>query len=238
MVFGRSINNYFKAGKHSWHLFAQCRQGSKGGTIGAFLDPGAVLPTLASLRRRAWRLAQTPLDDLSGDWKTVSKLYRDTTQGLESAAIEERASRLAWLAEMENAFGPGTRRQDIVETTDRFRDAVAAAGLGGRRAAPLLECLDRFRGVHYDDAIRAASVLRDESDALRALPEYGRARSNAITSSRELAEVLGAFLADVEASLANLEAPLAKDAASIPLGIEAIASALGALSDVLSRSLP
>ncbi len=215
-------------------LIRSVSSGSKGGKAGAFLDPGAVLPVLSSLRRQSWKLAQTPPDDLSGEWKALAKLYRETAERLGAAVVEEKALRLAWLHEMRSAFGPDAKRQEIIEATERVRDATVAVGLGGRKALPVLEALEPFRTVQYDDAVRAIASIEDEQDALRALPEYGRARNNAISAGKALADALGDFLADVEANLTNLEIPLAKDAGSMPADIEEIRSSL----DVLVKLLP
>jgi len=213
--------------------------GTKGGRIGPFLNPAAVVPALQALRQRGWRLGQVPPSDGgTGDWAALARAYQEVARALEGAAEAERKVRLDWLAEMEKAFGSGARRADILASISAARDAAVAAGVGGQRVSSLRERLEQFSQVLFDDAVRAAVALRDEADALAALPRYGRGRTPAATSGRELAAATGAFLAGVEAELANQEAQFGHGEASIPGHLEAIGDALTVMSEGLMEAQP
>ena len=102
----------------------------------------------------------------------------------------------------------------------------------------LRERLDQFAQVQFDDAVRAAAGLRDDSDALAALPRYGRGRTTAVTAGRDLAAATAAFLNAVEAELANQEAQFGRGEASIPGHLVAIGEALALLGEELAEAQP
>jgi hypothetical protein len=94
--------------------------------------------------------------------------------------------------------------------------------------------LENFGAVQFDDAIKAVSSLREETDALALLPHYGRARAPAFRAGRELAETAKQFIDGVEAELSNIErqfvggdGSLADNLASIANSLSAIATNLG-----------
>ena len=82
---------------------------------------------------------------------------------------------------MEAAFGEDATRASILEALEAAHLAVAEAGIGtsntGRRLA---DALDRFRSVQFDDSVSAARALGKESDAIAALPQFGRGRRGAV----------------------------------------------------------
>ena len=218
-------------------LVRSVSSGTKGGRVGAFLDPDAVLPPLVLLRRRAWRLDQSPPGEgLAGDWAALAKTYQEVSRVLQAAAAAERQARLEWLAGMEEAFGSEARRSDIVRSISAARDAAVSAGIAGQKASTLKDCIEQFATVQFDDAIKAAGALREEVDALSLLPHYGRGRITAVNTSRELADVAQTFLKNVEAELANLEEQFGSSGTSLPADLETIAAALGEVQDELKKA--
>src|SRR5690606_7992700 len=99
---------------------------------------------LRALKTSGWRLSQTPPREGRGEPFEVAKIYSVVSAGLSEAATAERSARLAWLEEMEAAFGPEPKRAIIVESLRAVREAVGAAGIGGAASMQLQTALDNF----------------------------------------------------------------------------------------------
>jgi hypothetical protein len=153
---------------------------------------------------------------------------------LDAAAVAEREARLAWLTEVENAFGPDARRATVLEALSVLRDAAVAAGVAGRRANALRERLEQFAVVQFDDAVRAATTLREDADPLSFLPHYGRARAPAVDASRALIVEARAFVQNVEAEVLNLETQFSGEG-SVQSGLEEMETSLRAISAALAE---
>lgn len=209
---------------------------TKGGQVGALIDPRMPSRVLRGLRSSGWRLVQTPPGEGRGEPLEVAKLYAAVAAGLPGAAASERAARLAWLEEMEAAFGPEPKRATIVDCVRSVREAVSAAGIGGSASAALQAALEGFAGRLFDDAILGARDLRAEPDPLAVLPAYARAREGAVSAGRELARKLKAFLEDADKSLSLREqedeakyAAMAQSQATIGRALQSIAADLSYL---------
>jgi len=217
-------------------LVRAVNSGTKGGQAGGFLDPGVVVPALASVRRGGWRLTQVPPESGTvGDWALLAKIYQEIARELEPAATSEKAARLDWLSEVEQGFGPDSRRADIAKAISAARDAAVAAGLAGPKATTLRECLDQFGSTHFDEAVRSAAALRGDEDALSLLAHYGRARTNATGAANALIKTTREFLETVEAELSNVEAQFG-DEGSVQADLTAITATLSNIHDDLSRA--
>ncbi len=115
----------------------------KGGRPGAMLDPRRASAPIRQIRRSKWTLGLIPPAD---DQNMLAKLYRETVEALPAAAAAERARRVAWLGEMEEAFGEGASRSMIVMTIVAARDAAVLAGVGTQTSLrPLSDALERSR---------------------------------------------------------------------------------------------
>ena len=171
----------------------------KGGQVGAMINPGRVVGAIRDIRQSKWRLGlEPPADDRSD----VAKLYRETKAALAPAAKAEMVVRQQWLSEMEAAFGPDAARATIAATMDGARQAALKAGLGSNNTSKaLVEALERFRAVNFDDSLLAARTLAKQDDALAALPHFGRGRRNAVEAGTTLAMAAKAFLDAVDQNL-------------------------------------
>jgi hypothetical protein len=218
-------------------LVRSVNSGTKGGQAGLFLDPGAVLPAVAALKNGGWLLKQEPPESGPvGDWAQLAKLYREIQQALLPAAILERESRLQWLADVEQAFGTDAKRSEIVATLTKARDAAVSAGVAGSKAAPLQQSLDQFQSAQFDDAVRSALSLRSEEDALRFLPQYGRARANATAAASQFIQIAGDFVTNVSAELTNLEHQMGSSGDTIRQDVDIIDHSLTSILNEWSEA--
>jgi hypothetical protein len=103
----------------------------------------------------------------------------------------------------EAAFGEAATKATIIASLDEARQVVLQAGIGtGNTSRSLVDALDRFRNVQFDDALTAARSLVKQEDGAAALPHLGRGRPNAVEAATALAEAASAFLDAVDQNLA------------------------------------
>lgn len=207
---------------------------TKGGQVGALIDPSLPRKVLRALKGANWRLVQVPPKEGRGDPFEVAKLYAEIATGLPVAAATERNARLAWLDEMETAFGPDLKRAAIIESVRSVREAVGAIGVGGIASTALQAALDAFSTRQFDDAIFGARELRNEEDPVARLPAFARAREGAVVAGRDLARKLQSFLDDAERSLAIREQEDGAKYAALSQSQQAIGTALQSISDDLA----
>lgn len=173
----------------------------KGGRAGAMLDPRRVQGPIRQLRRAKWRLGLKPPES---DMSSLAKLYREVAEILPGAASAERALRLQWLQEMQNAFGEKPSRTEIVSTFSAALKAVLDAGVGAQNSAtPLQEALDDFQSVQFDATVLAVRGLANEEDPVASLPDYGRGRANAVSAGTKLRIAAERFVDAVDRNLQN-----------------------------------
>ena len=172
----------------------------KGGQVGAMLNPRRIVGAIRDIRQSKWRLGLEPPEE---DRSDVAKIYRELQAALAPAAMAERVAHLQWLAKMESVFGPEATRATIATTLDDARRMALDAGVGSNRtSSALLEALDRFRRVDFDDSLSTARILAKQDDGLAALPHFGRGRRNAVEASTTLATTARTFLDAVDQNLA------------------------------------
>lgn len=206
----------------------------KGGQVGSIIDPRIPRRVLRTLKSSGWRLQQTPPKEGRGDPFDVAKLYAEIASGLTQAAASERGARLAWLDEMEAAFGPEPKRAAIVNSVRLVRERVGDVGMGGAASSRLEEALEIFASRQFDDAIFGARELRDEADPLASLPAFARAREGAVTAGREMARRLETFLTEAERNLALREQEDSARYAALAQSQDAIRTALESIADDLT----
>ncbi|KNH02924.1 hypothetical protein J121_888 [Qipengyuania citrea LAMA 915] len=207
---------------------------TKGGQVGALIDPSLPRKVLRALKGANWRFVQEPPKEGRGDPFEVAKLYTEIKTELPVAAATERNARLAWLDEMETAFGPDLKRAAIIESVQSVREAVGTIGIGGSASTALQVALDAFSTRQFDDAIFGARELRNEEDPVARLPAFARAREGAVVAGRDLARRLQAFLDDAERSLAIREQEDGAKYAALAQSQLAIGTALQSISDNLA----
>jgi hypothetical protein len=207
---------------------------SKGGEVGTLVDPTLPLTTLRRLRANGWRLQQTPPDDLDFEpFKRCAELYKRTAAALEGAAVAECEARLAWLAEMESAFGETAKRKTILEELSAVRSAFGDAGLAGASGKRLDEGLELLGNTQFDEALSAVRSLREAKDPLSMLPSYARSRPAAVTAGRLVIEAAKAFLAQCRVRLDEQASRDAAQAEAVQRDIAAIEGALASIADAL-----
>ena len=207
---------------------------TKGGQVGALIDPRLPRRVLRALKTSGWRLVQTPPREGRGDPFVVAELYKSVAAGLSEAAAVEHTARLVWLDEMESAFGLDPKREIIVESVRLVRDAVGATGIGGSASTALQAALDSFASRQFDDAIFGARDLRAEADPVASLPAYARAREGAVGAARELARRLQTFLVDANKNLSTREQEDGAKYSALAQSQETIRAALQSIADDLT----
>lgn len=205
----------------------------KGGQVGALIDPRMPRRFLRGVKTSGWRLAQTPPREGRGDPYEIARIYLAVSAELTEAATAERSARLAWLEEMETAFGPEPKRATIVESLRAVRNAVGAVGIGGAASMQLQTALENFANRQFDDAIFGARSLRSVDDPLANLPAYARARGGAVEAARELVRRVRAFLSDAERAISSREREDSVRYAALAQSQEAIQYALQSIADDL-----
>jgi len=214
-------------------LRALC-SGSKGGEVGTLVDPTLPLSTLRRIRASGWRLQQTPPDGLEFEpFKRCADLYKRTAAGLEAAATAECEARLAWLDEMEAAFGSTVKRSAILAELSAVRSAFADAGLAGASGKRLDEALELLGNTQFDEAISAVRSLREAKDPLSMLPVYARSRSGAVNAGRTVVETAEGFLDQCRDRLDEQANRNAAQAEAVQSDIAAIERAVVSIADAL-----
>lgn len=204
----------------------------KGGQIGAMLNPGRILAPIRAFRQAKWRMRLQPPD---GDTQEPAKTYREIRDAIETAAASEMAGRQSWLNAMETAFGAAPNRAAIVTTLDAAREAVVEAGIGtSSTGRALAEALERFKMVQFDDSVSAARALGNETDAVAALPHFGRGRSAAVEAGSALAVAAKAFLDTVEQNIGSTSQNLDARHRAVSISLEQIDSSLAAIETDLT----
>jgi energy-coupling factor transporter ATP-binding protein EcfA2 len=199
----------------------------KGGRAGAMLNPGRILGPIREFRQAKWRLRLQPPD---GDNQEPAKTYREVMGAIGAAAASEMAVRQSWLGAMETAFGATANRTAIVTTLDAARQAVVEAGIGtGTTGRSLADALDRFRAVHFDDSVSAARVLGNETDAIAALPHFGRGRRGAVDAGTALVTAAQGFLDTVDQNIGAISQSLDAKHGAVAASLEQIDTSLAAI---------
>ena len=199
----------------------------KGGRTGAMLNPGRILGPIREFRQAKWQLRLQPPD---GDTLEPAKTYREIRDTIATAAASEMAVRQSWLNDMESAFGVTSNRAAIIAALDTARQAVADAGIGtSNTGRSLTDALDRFRAVQFDDSIAAARSLRNETDAIAALPHFGRGRRGAVEAGTALATVAQAFLDTVDQNIGAISQSLNARQGEMEASLKQIDTSLAAI---------
>lgn len=199
----------------------------KGGRAGAMLNPSRILGPIREFRQAKWQLRLQPPE---GETQEPAKLYRDVREALRTAAGSEMAVRKSWLDEMENAFGATSTRATIVTALEAARQAVADAGIGtSNTGRGLADALERFKTVYFDDSLAAARAMGGESDAVAALPHFGRGRRGAVDAGTALVAAAQAFLDTVDDNIGASSQSLDAKHSAVANSLEQIDTSLTAI---------
>jgi hypothetical protein len=173
----------------------------KGGQVGPMIEPRAAAAAIRSLRSQRWKLTMEPPADERGDYAVLTKLYSETKSSLEGGVFAERAVRLSWLQEMDEAFGPSQTRAKILENVSNLKELASANGLaGGGNANAFAAAIETFGSVQFEDAIAAARALIGV-EGTECIPLLGRGRRAAVIAGRDLKKATETFLQSVETNL-------------------------------------
>jgi hypothetical protein len=220
--------------KHTRDLLRTLCSGSKGGEVGTLVDPTLPVATLRRLRANGWRLKQMPPEGLEFEpFRRCADFYKRTAAALEGAAAAECETRLAWLAEMETAFGDTAKRSAILAELSAVRSAFGDAGLAGAAGKRLDEALDLLRNTQFDEALSAVRSLREAKDPLSMLPTYARSRATAVNAGRLVVDAATTFLNQCRVRLQEEANRDAARAEAVQSDIAAIENALTSIADAL-----
>lgn len=199
----------------------------KGGRAGAMLNPGRVIGPIREFRQAKWQLRLQPPE---GETQEPAKLYRDIQDALPAAASSEMSMRKSWLGAMEESFGPNATRAGIVMALDTAQKSVADAGIGtSTTGRVLIEALERFKTVQFDDSLAAARALGSEGDAVAALPHFGRGRRGAVEAGTALVSAAQAFLDTVDNNIGATGQSLDAKHGAVAASLDQIDTSLAAI---------
>jgi hypothetical protein len=189
---------------------------TKGGQVGAMLDPLVVLPPLKTVQRD-WAPTARPANEatMREPYQTLARLHVRVQTNLAEAAVAEYDRRMVWLDEVRRYIDGNTSRADVAEAAKRLRDAIAMQGIAVKREVLIAydEALTEFKAVQLDAAIRAAEQLRqvqNPSDELPRLP-LDRA-STAMTTATRFFSAADRLLAETEAAVSTKRTTLGAQA--------------------------
>lgn len=208
--------------------------GTKGGQVGAMIDPRQADRTVRRLRKKGWRLSQQAPDEERGEYAFVAKLHRDVSATLESATVAERAARLEWVGRMDAAFGVTAQRAVIVAALEELRDLAVQNGIAVRNVPSLNEALRTFGVVQFDDAVAAARQLQGEGDALSHLPQYGRGRRAAVQAGNDLSARAETFVTELDQSMAMMSQEFTERHKGLQENVAVIDGALASIGSSLN----
>ncbi len=212
---------------------------SKGGQVGAIIDPQPITAALKSIRGHDWSLVQIPpATSTFSELREVADFYSAVANGLSPAATAERSRRLAWLTAVRDAFGPAPQRANILQNLSSLHDLAVGMGFAGRYANDFKIALTEFGAVQFDDALNAFSALESQDNPTASLPTYGRGRINAINATDNLIRTTQLVLQNAENSLEVLiqsarskNGNLDSDLAKIRRALTALTQLFGELED-------
>lgn len=218
--------------------FRSMNSASKGGVVGALIDPTSAL-AVVRLRRDKWRISQTSPASASlrtSELQDLASLYRAIAAELPNAAAAERDRRLSWLDSVTEAFGEGARRAVVHASLVQVREDAIINGFARSRTNDALKtALEVLLNVQFDDAVGAATTLAREEDALASLVHYGRGRSNAMEATTALIKAAEAFLVDAEAGLNSRVQELSLTAQTLDSDVQSIRTSLETLAQIVVR---
>lgn len=204
----------------------------KGGRAGAMLNPGRILGPIREFRQAKWRMRLQPSN---GDTQEPAKTYREIRDAIETAAASEMAVRQSWLNAMETVFGATANRAAIVAALGAARQAVVEAGIGtSSTGRALADALERFNSVQFDDSVSAARSLGKETDAVAALPHFGRGRRGAVEAGTALVAAAKAFLDTVDQNIGATSQSIDARHRAVTTSVEQIDSSLTAIETDLT----
>jgi hypothetical protein len=190
--------------------------GSKGGQVGAFIDPGLILPTLRSIRR-TW-VPTVPLPgEFAGrtdDYSKLGTVYLRISRELPTAAQSEWDRKVAWLERVRHSLPEGVSRRDAVDTLAELLRLVDEYGVSCRPSVKrdFEEGLADFRQIQLDEGIRTIQALRGAANPMQVLPQLARDRTNnAIHVTDRFFPAVEAFFAELTAGLNSQEANLGQN---------------------------
>lgn len=208
----------------------------KGGRVGAMLEPHKFVNDLRNLRQAKWRLAMTaPSPDYGvTDFLFLGKLYAEVQRDLEAAAVVEFDTRIAWLNDMEEAFGHDAKRSTIISTLAGLCEQARTEGISaGGNLNRLLVTIESFQSVQFDAALNAARTLAKQEDALAALPYLGGVKLGAIEAGSSLKVASIAFLNNVEQNLTTYNAESGNEHVALESNLTKIDEALQSIQTTL-----
>lgn len=206
--------------------------GSKGGVVGAFLDPRRPLRAIKEFVDRPWRLKRRP-KPLSVDfYYRVGTLYESVSASLDEAVEGEKSLRSEWIARVEAAFGSNAKKDEIATAAEKFVGTIHDSGLGVGSVDRMRRSIEQFRLTPFDKTRNEARALMT-ADASSVLATCGRGDVEAATAADALAAALQKVLDDANKELTVRERNLGVAGGT---SIEAALARIGAsLDDIIDN---
>ena len=215
---------------------------TKGGQIGAMVDPLLLLPPLRRILRN-WSVTDSSpdnIDQLRKPYRMLARLHADVRVKLPEAAAAEYQRRMEWLERIRNYMDENTTRAQVVESARRLADAIATEGIGVRQSVrrEFDEAFETFKTVQLDSAIRATQLLQETSDPITELTSLVPDRAaSAMEAADRFFAAADALIAEAAATLesksADLEARVGerweRDRQTISDSLEKLDRALGVI---------
>ena len=175
---------------------AHC-SGTKGGTIGRFLDPRRPLSALRTLIGNDWGLVRRP-ERLSTDfYNNVGNMYDDVSRTLPGAVDREQRFWRDWLERIDAAFGSDSAQEAITSAANRLVDMVYESALRMQSVNTLQAAIKRFESVPFSEAVNWGSEI-SLGNGTAAVSSCGHGDADAATVIDELIGALQVVVKDAE----------------------------------------
>lgn len=161
---------------------------TKGGHVGAFLDPSSQLPTLCAMKSGDLPSWPAALVFQSGPFRDIGQLLREVSAHLPTAIEQERAAVADWRRGVSNHLGEDSIT-DVVPLLGEALDAASGAGNGSNAALQAISALQGRPIKSCIDAVDKALAANDAVSQLATLGNLDRAFMQELQQALEMAAV-------------------------------------------------
>jgi phosphoglycolate phosphatase-like HAD superfamily hydrolase len=144
-----------------------------------------------------------------GNYETLARLHEKVVKDLPEAISDEWHRRTDWVEEWRQNVPEETLRKELLDSVNELFEQSQKFGVpvGKRVHDTAIEAVSALEKVQLDDALKAATDLKQEQNPERKLDVLGRERgSNAMSAAGEFLPAIRELLDDLEAAIENLNA--------------------------------
>ena len=212
--------------------------GTKGGQLGAFINPSKFLPTIQTIIG-CWELSQQPPDLLGSrrdEYADLGRLYSKVKAELPIVAKAEWTLNMDWTKEWYQNVPEGLSGQEVVDKVRVLLDMASTNGVGFniQLKNSVEEALSELETVQLEDALAKATKLRIKEEPLQQLSNLGSDQiGDARSTVKRLLPVMQTLLNQLEAEVSNRIRNIGQDAKDLHGQQSQIKASLSQLSSDL-----